>query len=145
MSSALHPVAATDPAFLDALRAADLPTEDLGRAGQRVFALVDADGPCAWGAWEGEGPDRLLRSVVVAPSKRGRGLGRTLVRALERAGADDGARRFWLLTTTAADVFEALGYRRVARAEAPAEILAHPQFVGLCPASAACLLRDVAP
>lgn len=139
------PMSPTDPAFVAALRAEGLPTEDLGRPDQRFFALVEDDATLAWGGWEGREGDRLLRSVVVPAAARRGGRARALVAMLERMAAEDGARRLWLLTTDAAPVFEALGFIRVARAEAPAAILAHPQFAGLCPATAICLKRDLAP
>ena len=41
-----------------------------------------AAGLLGYGGWEGDGPDALLRSVVVPPERRGRGDGATLVAAL---------------------------------------------------------------
>lgn len=143
MSARLRPISPTDPVFLAALTAAALPIADLGGAGQRVFALTEAGSDLAFGGWEGEGAERLMRSIVVPAGLRRRGHAGRLVAALIAAAAEDGARRLWLLTTDASAVFEASGFVRTPRAEAPAEILAHPQFAGLCPASAVCLRRDL--
>ena len=46
----------------------------------------------------------------------------------------------YLLTATAAQWFFRLGFERVARPIARAELLATPEFVDACPASADCLL-----
>lgn len=143
MSVTLLPVDASDPRLHAALGAAGLPTADLGIAVARFFAAVDAGGPIGWGGLEGEGADRLLRSLVVAEGGRGQGRGRALLAALEAEAARSGARRLWLLTTTATDFFAAAGWRRVDRAAAPAAIAATSQFATLCPARAVCLARDL--
>jgi amino-acid N-acetyltransferase len=83
----------------------------------------------------------LLRSLVVAPAHRGRGLGDGLVRRLERAAADWGVERFWLLTTTAKTFFARRGFRVTPRADAPAEIAATHEFKSLCPSTATCMTR----
>ena len=66
------------------LDAAGLPTADLTSELLRSF-LVQREGPdlVAVGGLELVGEDALVRSVAVAPSQRGRGLGRQVVRALE--------------------------------------------------------------
>lgn len=93
---------------------------------------------------EGDGPDLLLRSVVVPPPARDRGLGRAVVEALEAEAARLGAARLHLLTATAARFFEGLGYRPAERAAAPPAIAATAQLARLCPASARYLVKSVA-
>lgn len=78
----------------------------------------------------------LLRSLAVRPDARGLGRGRALTdRAVGLARAS-GVPQVHLLTTTAADWFERLGFREVAREHAPPALHASPQFSGACPASA---------
>lgn len=144
MSVTLTPVDAGDSRLRAALGTAGLPTADLDTAAARFFAAADADGPIGWGGLEGEGSDRLLRSLVVVEGGRGQGRGRALLAALETEARRTGARRLWLLTTSAADFFAAAGWRRVDRSVAPAAIAATSQFATLCPASAVCLARDLA-
>ncbi len=85
----------------------------------------------------------LLRSVVVSPSARGRGIGATLVlRTIERARAAK-ASDIYLLTTTAAEYFERLGFVRVDRARAPAALAQSAEFKGACPASATFMRKDL--
>lgn len=140
----LREIPATDPRLAAVLGAEGLPTEDLGRTRQRFFTWESDDGVVvAHCGWEGHGEDRLLRSLVVSPGQRGKGLAIRIVAALEHLAMSDGARRLWLLTTDAGPVFDRLGWRRAPREEAPAEIAASAEFAALCPASAVCMVRDL--
>ena len=138
----ITPAAPTDgPTIAALLRAADLPYEDIGPHLGRF--LVARQGSAIVGAigLEVYAPDGLLRSLVVAPEYRGRGLGDELVRRLERAAADWGIERFWLLTTTAEAFFARRGFRVTPRAAAPTEIAATHEFKSLCPSTAICMAR----
>ena len=126
-----------DPRFVAALAAADLPA--CGRNGQ-CYATADGGG---FGMIEGEGADRLLRSVVVPAPQRGTGAGTRLVHLLASQAAGTGAARLWLLTTTAAVFFRRLGWRAVPRDAAPAAIRASDQFTSLCPSSATLMMREL--
>lgn len=88
------------------------------------------------------GTDALLRSLVVAPARRGGGLGGELLRRLELAAGPWGVGRWWLLTTTAERFFSARGFRVVPRSAAPASIRGTGQFTGGGCASAVCLTRS---
>ena len=86
----------------------------------------------------------LLRSLAVAPDCRNAGLAHRLVMACEeRAKGLHGISDLYLLTTTAADYFLQRGYREVPRESVPGAVAAHPQFAGLCPASARCLAKNL--
>lgn len=134
------------------LTGAGLPGDDV-RAPDRVFYRFDAaapgDGagatgvPLGFGGLEGAGADRLLRSVVVAPERRGSGVGAALVAALEEAARGDGAQRLHLLTTTAARFFATHGYRPADRGAAPGAIAASREFTALCPASATYMVKTL--
>ncbi len=123
--------------FLDA---ASLPSADLAAPG-RLFFRFEADSLVGYGGLEGEGADRLLRSIVILADRRGHGLGRALVATLEQQARDLGVRRLHLLTTTAAPFFRALGYAYADRGAAPSTVAASREFTALCPASAAYLLK----
>ena len=124
-----------------ALEQALLPAGDLDEPDRSFFGLSDADGPIGYIGVEGTGEDRLLRSLVVLPGRRGHGHGAELVRCFEKMLA--GQVRLHLLTNTATDFFRGLGYAEADRAEAPAEIALTQQFSSLCPASAAYLVKDL--
>lgn len=144
----LHPVllATSDrPRLHAALDAAGLPSGDLFLPGRRFFRLgLEGEAAC-YGGLEGDGPEMLLRSVVVPPSARGHGAGRAIVRALEAEAARLGAVRLHLLTMTAAAFFQGLGYCSAERTAAPPTIAATAQFTSLCPNSAAYLVKHIGP
>lgn len=120
---------------------AGMPSDDVFLPGRRFFRAADAGGPVGFGGLEGDGPDLLLRSVVIQPD--GRGHRTALVHALEERAAAFGGERLHLLTTTAAGFFLRLGYAPAAREVAPATIAATAQFASLYPASAGYLVKPL--
>jgi len=83
----------------------------------------------------------LLRSVAVAETARGQGLGERLSRAAMELAAERGVRETYLLTTGAEGYFPRLGFVRVAREEMPASLDASEQLRGACPATAIAMRR----
>lgn len=139
--------AGTD-ADLDAVRqllaAAGLPFEDLGANTMRDFRVLYESGRLvAAGGIEHYGNDALLRSVVVAESARGRGLGTAITGALEAVAKQRGISRLFLLTTTAENFFPRLGYAPFPRKTVPEAVARSTEFASLCPASAACLVKSL--
>ena len=127
--------------FSDLLALAALPEpEGAGRS----FAVEDERGLMGFGTIEGEGQDRLLRSVILVPGLRHRGLGVRLASQLVERARAEGAERLWLLTTRADRWFARLGWSAVARAEAPEAIRRSGQFQGICPDSATLMVRSLA-
>lgn len=134
------------PADLDPLiallEASDLPAEDLTQRHLEYFRVCRMEGrPVAAIGLEVHGVAGLLRSLVVAPPVRGRGLGRALVRHLEDHAAEHGIDALYLLTTTADAFFARLGYRVIERIAVPPVIAATDEFARLCPSSAVCMTR----
>jgi N-acetylglutamate synthase-like GNAT family acetyltransferase/SAM-dependent methyltransferase len=88
---------------------------------------------------ERHGDSGLLRSAVVAPVVRGRGVGEALV--LNRLGwcLSEKLRAVYLLTTTAAEYFPRFGFVAIDRAAVPADVQASVEFSSACPSSAAVL------
>jgi N-acetylglutamate synthase-like GNAT family acetyltransferase len=85
----------------------------------------------------------LLRSVAVAPSLRGRGVGRALVLDRIEAARAAALDAVYLLTTDAAGWFAGIGFAPVARDAAPAGVAASPQMAGACCQAAAFLALRV--
>lgn len=142
--SEIRPARAGDLAAIAALLAdCGLPSGDLSVAHLASFFVATVDdrliGVAGLESLESTG---LLRSLAVAPAYRGGGLARRLVEACEVKARDKRTiAELYLLTTTAADYFLRCGYSEVPRASVPAGVAAHPQFRGLCPASARCLRK----
>ena len=85
----------------------------------------------------------MLRSLAVAESLRGSGIGQRLVHDVESWAASQGIKTIYLLTPTASKFFARLGYQSMARCEAPAVIAATAQFTGLCKASAQLMNKEL--
>jgi len=141
MPAETRPARSADlPAIVALLKECKLPSDDLTEGVLSTFRVAGAAGQFVGVAgFEPSGKDGLLRSLAVAASHRGSGLGARLVAECEDGARETGLQNLYLLTTTA-DVFcRRLGYRDVPRETVPAAIAGHPQFRGLCPASAKCL------
>ena len=84
----------------------------------------------------------LLRSVVVDPGYRNRGLAAGLVRGLLDDLRGRGVPDVFLLTTTAADYFRRLGFTPVSRGDVPHSVQASREFQDVqCETAQAMLLR----
>ena len=83
----------------------------------------------------------LLRSVAVAPERRGDGLGRELTEAAMELAREHGIPAVYLLTTTAEEYFPRFGFERIARTEVPAGVQASVEFQSACPSSAVVMRR----
>ncbi|HEX2189316.1 MAG TPA: arsenic resistance N-acetyltransferase ArsN2 [Longimicrobiaceae bacterium] len=133
------------PRTLALLEAAGLPREGVAERFGAGYCVAETDGRLVGVAGvEEHGTDALLRSVAVAPRARGSGVGAALVRDRLARAAERGAASVFLLTTTAAGFFPRLGFRRVERAEVPAEVRASEEFAALCPAGAVVMRIDLA-
>lgn len=142
--SAAVPASAQDLSAIRALlERAGLPTSDLESA-QPQFAVIRRDGAVvAAGALQIFGTSALLRSVVVAPQRRGSGLGRSIVSELERLARAAGVGRLVLLTQTAESFFAHRGFRAIERSSAPEDLQASEEFRFLCPSSAICMAKSL--
>jgi amino-acid N-acetyltransferase len=134
------------PAIVRLLSDAALPHADLTPEHLRHF-LVLRDGEEIAGVVGMEVADDagLLRSLAVPEARRGEGLAMRLVDALEERARASGIRTLYLLTTTAEGFFARRGYAPADRAAVPDTIAATPEFRDICPASAACMSRALAP
>jgi amino-acid N-acetyltransferase len=132
------------PAVIALLGAAGLPTSDLGAATDlRLRVVRDRDRVVGAIGLERFGTSGLLRSLVVAPEMRGRGLGGVLVDSVERDARRAGLDALVLLTQTAEPFFAARGYARIERAAAPESVKTSAEFASLCPASAVTMIKPL--
>jgi GNAT superfamily N-acetyltransferase len=129
-----------------ALIAAGLPSDDILLPGRTLYRFSTASGETVgYGGLELYGSAALLRSIVVLPSQRGHGYGRSIVEHLTTQAAAAGVLDIYLLTTSARSFFEQAGFAVADRATAPATILGTTQAAGLCPASAPLLIKRLRP
>ena len=133
-----------EPSIRTLLECEGLPTSDLLTA-QPAFLVACENGRIIGvGALQQYGATALLRSLAVAPHRRGMGLGRVLIDALEQRAAESGVTELVLLTETARRFFEHQGYRVIERQSVAAAVQASEEFRSLCPASAACMAKTLA-
>jgi amino-acid N-acetyltransferase len=129
------------------LSEAKLPIEDLNTQTLQNFLVAREVNGAAVGAvgLELYGETGLLRSLVVDPSYRGRGLGKQLASEIETYARGLGVKTLFLLTMTAADFFPRLGYQPIVRSDVPQSIAETFEFKSACPVSAVCLRKDLSP
>ncbi len=127
------------------LAEAKLPTEDLKMETLKNFLVAREENGTTVGVvgvelYQDAG---LLRSLVVHPSCRGRGLGKQLTNEVEAYAREKGVKALFLLTMTAADFFPRLGYQVTQRFNVPQPIAETFEFKSACPASAVCLHKHL--
>ncbi|TCT19422.1 GNAT family N-acetyltransferase [Thiobaca trueperi] len=139
-------VEAHDPALAAILREAGLPTADLVETPadreRRFFRFREEHGGmigCI--GWEATGQIALLRSLVVAPERRGQGWSRVMTDwALQRL-AVTGIADVYVLTTSIEPLARHFGFSRIERNQAPPAIRRSRQFASICPVNAVLMHR----
>ncbi len=123
-----------------------LPTEVVGASFPDAYVVARrGDTVIGVAALEVHGGSALLRTVAVAPAERGRGVGIALVADRMSSARSQGLEAVYLLTTTAAPLFQRFGFVEADRAGVPPALALSPEFAALCPASAVCMRFDVHP
>ena len=127
----------------DLLERSGLPTSDLAAARPEFVILSSGGQIIGIGGLERFGSVALLRSVAVEPRQQRSGAGRLIVADLEQRARTAGIRELILLTLTARNFFERLGYRAKPRDQVPPSVLDSAEFRSLCPASAVCMAKTL--
>lgn len=116
------------------LEEAELPLSDITSEKLKTFFAYESDGELEGVVGlELYGTVGLLRSLVVSPRSRSRGLGSALVAYAEGVAQTNGIVCLYLLTMTAEHFFRRLGYETVPRETAPPEITSTSEFSDICP------------
>ncbi|WP_347261989.1 arsenic resistance N-acetyltransferase ArsN2 [Rudaea sp.] len=139
-------VASATPAnfrpIVDLVREAGLPIADITPEHLAHFFVARIDSRVVGTVGlEIHGTEALLRSLAVAPAQRGMQIGEALVEAIESYAETQSIGSLTLLTTTADQYFERLGYRRIDRVNASQSLQHTAEFARLCPASAVCMTK----
>lgn len=127
----------------DLLRSQHLPFEDLPASLEHFFVVLedgDLIGTIGMEQYEGYG---LLRSMVVHPGHRNKGLAENLVARLEQEALATGITGMFLLTETAEKYFSRKGYDVVHRDEVPSVLKQSSEFSHVCPASAIVMKKQL--
>lgn len=125
-----------------ALAKAKLPIDDIESPTLLFWRFETTDSiPVGFGGLEIYGEDALMRSIVILPPLRSRGLGTAVVGQLETEAAVLKCRAVWLLTDGASEFFDRLGYAKCDRAVVPQAIRESREFAQLCPETAEVLVK----
>ena len=128
----------------ETLKACQLPYEDISPACLEHFFVAyqgrELIGTIGMEIFNTSG---LLRSLAVAESHRGQGLGVKLTSEIEVYARSRRIQALYLLTTTADQFFSKLGYLVTDRTRVPISIQATEEFKSICPASAACMMKRI--
>jgi N-acetylglutamate synthase-like GNAT family acetyltransferase len=123
------------PVVLGLLREARLP-EDIEPHFESFLIAESSAAVVGTVGLEEFGSRVLLRSLVVVPSWRAKGVGRSLAREIVAQARSHGSEEIFLLTLDAGRFFERLGFRDVDRADVPADVRTTREFRELCPGTA---------
>jgi amino-acid N-acetyltransferase len=125
------------------LKGADLPVDDLTEEKMKNFIVArnKEDRIIGVVGVELHLECGLLRSLAVHPAYRGTGLGKRLTHKIESLAGHNGIKILYLLTMTAADFFQKIGYEVTHRDRVPQSIRETQEFKNLCPVSAVCLSK----
>ena len=140
MNTIIHSVRGSDFHNVLALLAQSGLPQD-GLADHKMTTLAAYEGECVVGsaALELYGEAALLRSVAVAASQRGQGLGQRLTEAALDLARQCGVSAVYLLTETAADFFPRFGFQPITRDAVPSSVQQSIEFTEACPLSATVL------
>ena len=128
------------------LQSAGLPVTDLTEMHlNHFFYCGSAIEPEGLVGLEMYGKQALLRSLVVAPALRSRGVGGVLLDHAESRARVAGIQSIFLLTVTAEPFFRRRGYVLLDRASAPESIRATREFSDICPTSSAFMAKHLTP
>ena len=133
-----------DAEMLELLQHCDLPVSDIDSSDSLFFYGCRGNGKITGVVGlEVYGTVALIRSLAVCSSVRRLGIGRLLVQFAEEMANKKGVESLFLLTTTASDFFEQLGYKHHQRDSAPESVKTTAQFSGLCPAASGFMSKQL--
>lgn len=118
-----------------------LPLDGAAEAFGTGLVARDGDAIVGAAAIEPYGDAGLLRSVVVAPQRRGSGIGARLLAASETLASELGIDKLYLLTDTAETWFALHGYEPTERENVPARVRSSIEFTTACSETAVAMKR----
>ena len=115
------------------LSEAELPPLESSQLLSDLIVAVEDRGVVGSVGLEVYGRSGLLRSMVIAPDKRAKGIGRELFRSLLARANELGLKELFLLTESATGFFDKLGFAALPRERAPDVIRDSRAYRELCP------------
>jgi amino-acid N-acetyltransferase len=127
---------------LQFLKNSQLPYEDIQITEDTLFITYHNDEGklIGTGGLEFYTDHSLLRSLAVEKGQRGKAIGKQIVADLMSKAKARQVVDVYLLTETAHDFFQKIGFKDINRNEAPEAVKASSEFSSVCPVSASCML-----
>jgi len=126
--------------FCEAVKSAGLPHQDLDYNSQVLISYFKNDVVIGTGGLEIIERYGLLRSVSVSPDYRNQYIGMQITSDILNNAKQSNLDKIYLLTETAKDYFQKLGFEEVNREHVPDEIKSTTEFAQVCPVSASCMM-----
>jgi amino-acid N-acetyltransferase len=127
------------------LSAEKLPVDDLPETLENFIVALDNKQPAGAIGLEIYGDYALLRSMVVSPKYRGKGIASNLLTELESIAIKKSITNIYLLTETALGYFTRKGYLTITRDNVPATVQQSSEFSHVCPQSAIVMYKTLKP
>lgn len=127
-------------AFRESIAKAGLPFQDLNYQNQILISYISNGEPVGTGGLEIVNQYGLLRSVSVPTEYRNHAIGKQIFADIITNALGINLEALYLITETAKDYFEKLGFETVVREAVPNEIKSTTQFSQVCPSSAICMV-----
>jgi N-acetylglutamate synthase-like GNAT family acetyltransferase/2-polyprenyl-3-methyl-5-hydroxy-6-metoxy-1,4-benzoquinol methylase len=124
------------PSIAALLHEVGLPVDGLAEHAPNALAAYEGGQVVGSATLELYGAAALLRSVAVATTHRGQGVGERLVHEALNRAREHGVTQVFLLTSSAGEYFPRFGFQPVERAAVPAAVKQSLEFTVLCPESA---------
>jgi amino-acid N-acetyltransferase len=124
------------PAVLNLLTVCGLPIDGVKDHISTALVARSGAGIVGCAALEIYKPAALLRSVAVAQTHRGLGVGDMLVKAILDSARKSGITHIYLLTETAEDYFPRFGFQPTDRSTVPLAVQGSVEFASVCPVTA---------
>ena len=121
----------------------NLPFSDCSEHIDNFIIKEDKNNIIGIGGIEIYGCNGLIRSIVVTKIQRGKGIAKDIFQIIKEKAFGFGVTDIYLLTETANEYFEKLGFRAVKRTEVPESIMNTKQFKELCPSSAVVMYLEI--
>lgn len=132
-------------AILALLQSHNLPPEGVAEHLPHMWVARADDALLGCVGLEIYGRFALFRSLAVADSHRGQGLGQQLTQTAITAAQAQGITHLYLLTETAAHFFPKFDFHPTTRAEVPTAVKASVEFTSACPDSALVMVKTLKP
>ena len=129
--------------IIDLLKSQKLPVEDLPVVLTDFYAAFESNELVGVIGIERYSQHGLLRSMVVHPDYRNKGIAEALVSHLEQQARVSGITEMYLLTETADKYFARKGYTAINRNAVPDELKASSEFSHVCPVSAVVMKKQL--